>query len=96
MNKHLIAAALALILVLAVALSAAAVVMEATHDCTGIDCHICEILKTIIDIVRTVSLTAVLILLYMIIGSPQRLTRLFSADLICFSTPVSEKIRLLN
>ncbi|MBR1534391.1 MAG: hypothetical protein IJ639_08500 [Ruminococcus sp.] len=96
MKKQLFAAVLALILLLTIALSITAVVMEASHDCSGVDCQICEILKAIINIVRTASLTAVLILMYLITAAMRRLTKTSDVVLIRFSTPVSEKTRLLN
>lgn len=96
MKKRMLASLLALVIVLAVALSAAATVLEATHDCSGGDCGICGILKAILIITQTVSLSVCLIVIGAVCSAPISFSKIYDHFLIYYSNPVSQKVRLLN
>lgn len=96
MKKRKIAVFLALILVLAVALSAFATVMEATHDCSGGDCDICGILKAILIITRNISLFVFLIAIAVVIAAASSFSQTIDRFTIHYASPVTQKVRLLN
>ncbi len=95
MKKRILAAVLASIMLLTVILSAAAIILEATHDCSGVDCHICDILKLILSVTRTILLSAILFLIWITV-TRRHGSQIYETVLFCHSTPVSQKIRLLN
>lgn len=96
MKKRKIAAFLTLILVLAVALSAFATVLEATHDCSGSDCDVCGILKAILIITRNISLSVFLIAIAVVIAAASSFSQLNSRIPLYRGSPVTQKVRLLN
>lgn len=95
MKKRILAAVLASILIFTAILSAAAIVLEATHDCSGDDCDICELLTIILDISRAMSLSAILFLIWTVAALIHG-SQIYETALIRYSTPVSQKVRLLN
>ena len=52
--KNYAAAALAFIVICVILLSVAAVVLEATHDCEGAECPVCEFIHTLTESVRSI------------------------------------------
>lgn len=94
-KKRIIAAAMALVILAVIALSACVTVLEATHDCTGADCEVCRLIRLIYSMFRTFCYAAAVMLLY----SAARIKyhrRSAASTLARFSTPVTEKVRLLN
>ena len=96
MKKRKIAVFLALILVLAVALSAFATVMEATHDCSGGDCDICGILKAILNITRIISLSLCLIVMSAVSAAASSFSQTIDRFTIHYASPVTQKVKLLT
>lgn len=95
-RKRITAAVLTALILFVILLTACAVVIEAAHDCSGENCDICRLLGAVVSVIRTLVYTAVF------------LSALFSADYLrllpCLtvipykrrSTPVTEKVRLIN
>lgn len=91
--KNYAAAALATIVICVILLSVAAVVLEATHDCEGAECPVCEFIHTLTESVRSI-----IVVLAVIAGVSvyiKRYTVITSTHRLCI-TPVSEKVRLRN
>lgn len=94
-KEHIPAAILAALMILIVLLSAGAVVLEATHDCDGAECRVCDIIHTLGNMIRGWALIAVILLFavssHLSDVRPRTLTRcLFRA------TPVTDKVVMLN
>lgn len=77
-------------------LSACAVILEATHDCTGKDCDVCQILDAIVNVIRSTMIALAVFSVLTASSVIRRLPRLFALPLKIRSTPVTEKVRLLN
>ena len=94
-RKRMTAIILTALIVFVVLLSACAVVMEATHSCSGEDCGVCRILGMINGVIR--SLTVTIVVLFVVTADGLR--RFFHQLLPPKEhrgTPVTEKVRLLN
>ena len=76
-------------------LSACAVVIETTHNCGGKDCDICRLLDAIIHVIRS-TIIALAVFSVITAASIIRISRSFAVPLKFRSTPVTEKVRLLN
>lgn len=95
-HKRIIAATLAGWILILVLLSAAAVVLEATHDCDGENCGVCRILYGIVSTVRCLTVMAVVSLFVILTDLLRRLS--LHSDFLSAkrTTPITEKVRLLN
>ncbi|WP_407386107.1 hypothetical protein [Ruminococcus sp.] len=99
MNAHIrrITAALLFTLMLTVVLlSACAIMLEATHDCTGSDCDVCKLLEAFLSVVRLITLTGAFVLMILYTGLARRSLWLFRLFVHRRLTPVTEKVRMLN
>lgn len=94
-KEHITAAILAALMILIVLLSAGAVVLEATHDCDGAECRVCDIIHTLGNMIRGWALIAV-ILLFTISISFQLAHRDTTARCLFRATPVTDKVVMLN
>ncbi len=80
---------------LVLAVSAAFIIHEADHDCSGEDCPVCRMIAVNINLLRTLGLAVIafLSLFFLISGRPVHNWK--SRYACCFSgTPVSWKVRL--
>ena len=93
--RRLIAAFLTALIVFIILMSACAVVIETTHECSGSDCDICQIIGTILGVIRLFSTITAVIIVF-VTADPQRIIRFFNSRNSVFVTPVTEKVRLLN
>ena len=94
-HKRLTAAILAALMILIVLLLAGAIVLEATHECDGADCRVCDIIHTLGNMIRGWALIAV-ILLFAVSSHlsgvrPRTIARCFFR-----ATPVTDKVVMLN
>ena len=96
-NRRRYTAALLTALILCfVLISLCAVVLEATHDCSGEDCDICRVLSSLTAVIRTLTCAAA-VSSVIAAADMLRRSRLFSASSAKQrATPVSDKVRLLN
>lgn len=95
-KKRIAAVILAVLVLLAVAVSLFVVAFEATHDCTGEDCRICAIvavchstLKALSDASAIVAVAAALVFCGAALTAARK-SAVYSA------TPISLKVKLLN
>lgn len=94
-QKRRIAAGLTLLILLTVALLCCMTVIEATHDCGGIDCHTCAVIHTVSGILR--GFAAVTVILMFAAAAPGRQTApRFASVPAAYGTPVTDKVRFLN
>lgn len=87
------ARALAFIVISVILLTVTAVVLEATHDCEGAECPVCEFIHTLTESVRSI-----IVVLAVIAGISVYIKRYAVAACLhrlCI-TPVTEKVRLRN
>ena len=94
-RKHIRALILCIGMVLVLAVSAAFIIHEADHDCSGEDCPVCRTIAVNINLLRTLGLAVIafLSLLFLISGwsVPGRRNRY---TCFFFGTLVSWKVRL--
>lgn len=94
-KKRITAAVLAALMILIVLLFAGAVVLEATHDCNGVDCRICDMIHTLGSMLRSWAAIAVILLFAVSVHPrgvrPNMITRCFFR-----ATPVTDKVVMLN
>ena len=95
-KKRVLAAALAGMMILLVALSVCMIMIEATHDCEGAECHICDALATLSGMLRgSVAGAAILYLSAAVIFRLRQ--RVKPSDMaVAYATPVTDKVCLLN
>lgn len=91
--KNYAAAALAFIVICVILLSVAAVVLEATHDCEGAECPVCEFIHTLTDVTR--GFIVVLAAIACVVVYIKRYAVAACLHRLCI-TPVTEKVRLRN
>lgn len=93
--KRITAAILAALMILIVLLSAGAVILEATHDCDGADCRVCDIIHTLGNMIRGWSAIAV-ILLFAVSSHLSGIRRRTITRCFFRATPVTDKVVMLN
>lgn len=89
------AAILSALMILTVLLLAGAVVLEATHECDGADCRVCDMIHTLGSMLRGWAAVAV-ILLFTVSAHLQRTRPSTTARCLCLATPVTDKVVMLN
>jgi hypothetical protein len=95
-TKRITAMILTAFMLCIILLSLCAVVMEATHDCTGEDCDICRILGVIIHTIRAIAYSAVILSAGILTDVLRHNARFTGIPFMRRITPVTEKDRLLN
>lgn len=93
--KRLTAAILAALMILIVLLFAGTVILEATHDCDGAACRVCDIIHTLSSILCGLGAT----LFILLSGSVIRYKNEFrqqTASPVPSATPVTDKVLMLN
>ncbi len=94
-QKRIGALMLCIGMALVLAVSAAFIIHEADHDCSGEDCPVCRMIAVNINLLRTLGLAVIafLSLFFLLYGSS---VHSWSSRYACFfsGTPVSWKVRL--
>lgn len=94
-HKRITAATLAALMILIVLLLAGAVVLEATHECDGADCRVCDIIHTLGNMIR--GWAAIAVILLFAVSSHLSGVRLRTLTRCFFrATPVTDKVVMLN
>lgn len=94
-KKRMTAAILAALMILIVLLFAGAVVLEATHECDGADCRVCDMIHSLGSMLRGWALIAV-ILLFAVSVHLQSVRPSTTARYLFRATPVTDKVVMLN
>ena len=84
-----------MLMILIVLLFAVAVVLEATHDCDGADCRVCDMIHTLGNMLRGWAVIAV-ILLFAVSAHLQSTRPNTTARCLFRITPVTDKVVMLN
>ena len=82
-------------MILVVLLLAGAVVLEATHECDGADCRVCDMIHTLGNMLRGWAVVAV-ILLFTVSAHLSGVRPSTTARCLCLATPVTDKVVMLN